>query len=59
MSREAADDCRHPSVLQRIDKELQSALDTLEQEKEAALKDLDAQVRSSCHPFDIAAHLKA
>ncbi len=33
------------SVLQRIDKELQQALDVLNKEKEAALQDLDAQVR--------------
>lgn len=36
------------SMLQKIDKELESALATLEKEKEEALKDLDAQV---C-PFD-------
>ena len=38
------------SVLQKIDKELESALATLEKEKEEALKDLDAQV----HAFSIA-----
>lgn len=32
--------------MQKIDKELESALATLEKEKEEALKDLDAQV---CH----------
>ena len=32
------------SILQKIDKELESALATLEKEKEEALKDLDAQV---------------
>ena len=31
-------------VLQKIDKELETALATLEKEKEEALKDLDAQV---------------
>lgn len=31
-------------MLQKIDKELESALATLEKEKEEALKDLDAQV---------------
>ena len=47
--------------LQKIDKELKSALDALEKEKEAALKDLDSQVRTVpcftaasvlCAPFD-------
>ena len=47
--------------LQKIDKELKSALDVLEKEKEAALKDLDSQVRTVpcfpaasvlCAPFD-------
>ena len=33
------------SLLQRIDKELEEALNTLEKEKDAALQDLDAQVR--------------
>jgi len=30
--------------VQKIDKELKTALDALEKEKEAALKDLDSQV---------------
>ena len=34
--------------MQRIDKELESALATLEKEKEEALKDLDSQVQHSC-----------
>ncbi len=34
----------HGSVMQKIDKELKTALDALEKEKEAALKDLDSQV---------------
>lgn len=32
-------------MLQRIDKELEEALATLEKEKDGALQDLDAQVR--------------
>ncbi len=32
------------ALLQKIDKELKTALDALEKEKEAALKDLDSQV---------------
>ncbi len=32
--------------MQKIDKELESALATLDKEKEEALKDLDAQVNS-------------
>ena len=39
-------------MLQKIDKELESALATLEKEKEEALKDLDAQVYAfgACQP---------
>jgi F0F1-type ATP synthase membrane subunit b/b' len=33
--------------MQKIDKELESALATLDKEKEEALKDLDAQVSSA------------
>lgn len=34
--------------MQKIDKELESALATLDKEKEEALKDLDAQVKVCC-----------
>lgn len=43
-------------MLQKIDKELESALATLEKEKEEALKDLDAQVLAAaceCLPFNV------
>ena len=36
--------CMLPGWLQKIDKELASALATLDREKEAALSDLDSQV---------------
>ena len=43
-------------MLQRIDKELEEALATLEKEKDGALQDLDAQVRARSS-FDAALSL--
>ena len=45
-------------VLQKIDKELESALATLEKEKEEALKDLDAQVLAigACWSMSLSGH---
>lgn len=40
-------------MLQRIDKELEEALATLEKEKDGALQDLDAQARPQLMFFNL------